>query len=142
MFVFAPWGFHLTMDLARQLLEANMPSLSVLKMNRQRDLLYSLSLGIAHPTLLISSKHDLLTANHRGNPRRGSSVVIPTPAFSGRLGRQVWAAPHPCLVCAEQSPPSGAGHLEGQPPIASGTSAHSWFTYTACKTSKILPMFL
>lgn len=99
--------FHLTMDLARELLEVNMPSVSALKMNGQRSLLYSSSPGIAHPTPSSSSKHDLFTANHRGDPRREGSVVAPIPTLSGRLSWGVWAAPRHCLVCTLRSPPSG-----------------------------------
>lgn len=95
-----------------------MPSVSVLKMHGQRSLSCSLSPGIAHPTLPISSKHDPFNANHRGEPRRHSSSVVPILVLSrspGGLGRP---SPLPCMHRVES--PSGAGHFEGRPLVASG----------------------
>lgn len=106
-----------------------MPSIFVLKVNGQRSLSYSLSPGIAHPTLPTSTKHDPT----RGDPRRESKCGGVNPCALQELSQRgldnpalyaLLAVLHPGWVTLKANLKSLVGH--------------SWFTQ--CKTSKMLPI--
>lgn len=123
-------------------LEGHAPSFSVLEIHREVFYIHSVQgqCGLLRrflPNGISSEPAPERTlggeSKHRGPVpllSGGSAIgLLATPVCSGPALRLLRRGLHP-----------RAGNCEAQPNITGGTYAPSWSTYTACKTSKMLPI--